>query len=85
MERLDLLVVLGSQIVWDPEKQVWKGAEHTAMKAEAACIAWRRQIAERFLISGGSNLGVRIHPRKNFEPARFQLRGFGQSKMAGAI
>lgn len=54
----DVIVVLGAQVGVD-ELGEMRPAVHTDMRARAAAIAWQRNMTERFIVSGGYNVGVR--------------------------
>ncbi|MBI2054136.1 MAG: YdcF family protein [Candidatus Staskawiczbacteria bacterium] len=57
-EHFDCIIVLGSQIGIN-EKGKMVPAFHTEMKARAAGIAWQQLSNNKFILTGGYNIGVR--------------------------
>jgi hypothetical protein len=82
VKNVDLLVVLGSQIIQE-ENGVWKPAEHTAMKIEAAVICWKRKLSEKFFISGGYNVGIRYNPKQILQPPNFSFEALAKARWLG--
>ena len=82
VKGVDLLVVLGSQIIQD-KSEVWKPAEHTAMKIEAAVICWKKRLVEKFFISGGYNVGIRYSPKQIMQTPDFSFAALARARWLG--
>ena len=81
MEKYDLVVLLGSQIkMHGIQKTRYILAPHTQLKAEAAGIAWQREIARKFIISGGYNFWVRYSALEILKVADFSFRAFARGR-----
>jgi len=58
LERYDGVIVLGAQVGVNKDGKMTP-AFHTEMRARAAGVAYQRNMAQRFILSGGYNFGVR--------------------------
>lgn len=67
MQKYDLIIVLGSQLVFKNKKN-YELAPHTLKKAMAAVIAWNLKLTPAFIISGGHAFGVRYDDCKIIKP-----------------
>lgn len=77
MARYDLVIQLGSQVMYSPAG--YQLAPHTAMRTEASAIAVRKGIAQNLMISGGSNFGVRYDDQQLLKPANFSFAAFADA------
>jgi hypothetical protein len=93
LEKYDLVILLGSQIkkirVFDKSGFFldckYSLAPHTNLKSEAAGIAWKKEIVEKFIISGGHNFNVRYNAEEIKEPDfSFKAVTWGQREKSEA-
>lgn len=78
MERYDLVILLGSQVKRKDDR--YSLAQHTALKAWAAGIAFQREIARKFIISGGYNFNVRYDYAEILKEPDFSFEAFTQGR-----
>ena len=80
MKKYDLVILLGSQIKCDSKEIEYFLAPHTALKTEAAAIAYKKEITRRFIISGGYNFGVRYDYEKILKFPDFSFEAFAKAR-----
>lgn len=77
MKQYDLVIQLGSQVKYSPAG--YQLAPHTAMRTEASAIIIKKGIAQKLMISGGSNFGVRYDDQQLLKPANFLFSAFADA------
>ena len=64
MNQYDIVIQLGSQVEYCPFRASYKLAPHTRIRTEASAIVFKKGIAPRLIVLGGSNFGVRYDDEK---------------------
>mgnify|MGYP001589632136 FL=1 len=77
MQSYNVVIQLGSQVKFSPAG--YQLAPHTRMRTEASAVAIKIGAAEKLIISGGSNFGVRYDDQEILKSAVFTFAAFANA------